>query len=268
MLNGPVHQPAEAKGSQAWKWASAPLSWAWQQLQWLSPVLDVHRDGPTETKAAVVVWETGDLDLRQAVSHLKTMVWANRGYRDIYLPTVLDTPATTTVAEQPKALTVALDGVAAVDHILEIQMFNLAWNSSRGHLPASASRRQDHKTLVSLVNGLGNLNVTSEQINLAKKWPISRCLARMRQYQGRLRTKPLAEVARVGIKNNPTCASAKTMQRLLDDGSWQRIEQAMLDSHDLLLGALADSRSTLHEYAPFVQTWEDLIQRFKLGEGC
>lgn len=52
-----------------------------------------------------------------------------------------------------------------VDHIMEIQLCGYAWNT----LPADSRRtRGQEADIRQLVNALGNLNVTSQQLNLAK----------------------------------------------------------------------------------------------------
>ena len=110
-----------------------------------------------------------------------------------------------------------------VDHVLEVQVAEYAYVLAYGTVGANAASMaatQAHAELVDVLNGVTNLNVTTKAINQAKKGPFTRALNRLNSDS--LRDLTLEQFARTG----------RTTKPLVDDGTWARIEGAIVTTWD------------------------------------
>jgi len=167
---------------------------------------------PVLTRAAARRLETGDdeavssLALRETVTNKADAVWSHRGGVDVYCG------AARTDTEKPQ-----------VDHCLEVQLAEMALVRAYTSNPSSRSQSMATTQAVEMIrnhfNGVGNLNVTSARINQAKRGPFTAAINRL---QGdKLRTVTLEQLARQG-----------RARWLVDDGTWTRIERAVVCSYD------------------------------------
>lgn len=144
--------------------------------------------------------------LRGAVTHLADAVWHARG-RDVY------------------TLSNRRPGHENVDHILEIQVVQKAYEA----LPAAFSTRSVRSAVSSAVKGAvnceTNLNVTSSAINQAKRGPFTSFLHRLDER----RSLPVAQFART------SCPA------LVEDGTWARIEANVVTAHERVVATLEDA---------------------------
>ena len=173
---------------------------------------------PTLTRAAakrLATTEVGaeaSLVLRESVTGKSREVWAHRGYVDAYCG------ATRAATEKPQ-----------VDHCLEVQLAEVAlvrtYSSERGSSAQSMATSQACELLRDALNGLVNLNVTSAKINQAKRGPFTAALNRLQS--DKFRSVTIEQLCRQG--------RGKWM---IDDGTWARVERAVVSAYDGL--ALAD----------------------------
>ena len=148
------------------------------------------------------------LILREPVTTKTAAVWTHRQDTDVY------SGARKQATEKPQ-----------VDHILECQLTELAlartFQCGRQTRLKSMATAQATEWLRNAVNGLDNLNVTSTKINQAKKGPITAALNRIQG--GQLRNVSIQQMARQGRG-----------RWMLEDGTWSRIEAAVVASFDEL----------------------------------
>ena len=149
--------------------------------------------------------ETVKLALREPVTGKAEAVWAHRGGVDVYSRT------SRAQTERPN-----------VDHALEVQLAEVAlvraFGAERAQMGSMATA-QATELLRGALNGLGNLNVTSAKINQAKKGPVTAAINRLGNE--RLRTVSIEQLARQG-----------RARWLVDDGTWARIEGAVVAGYD------------------------------------
>ena len=109
-----------------------------------------------------------------------------------------------------------------VDHILEVQLGDFAhvhaW-CAVGARPGSMAAAQAHEQIAYALNGVTNLNVTTKKINCAKRGPFTSALNRLNSDS--LRDLKLEQFARQGRARS-----------LVDDGTWARIEGAIVNAYD------------------------------------
>ena len=146
------------------------------------------------------------LALREPVTDKAGQVWQHRSGVDIY------SGATRASTEKPQ-----------VDHCLEVQLAEVAlvraFSDDRRSSAASMATAQATEIIRDALNGLGNLNVTSAKINQGKRGPFTAALNRL---QGdKLRSVTIEQLCRQG--------RGKWM---VDDGTWARIESAVVASYD------------------------------------
>ena len=148
------------------------------------------------------------LILREPVTCKAAAVWTHRQDTDVY------SGARKQTTERPQ-----------VDHILECQLTELAlartFQHGRQTRLKSMATAQATQWLREAVNGLDNLNVTSTKINSAKKGPFTAALNRLQS--GQLRSVSIQQMARQGRG-----------RWMLEDGTWSRIEAAVVASFDQL----------------------------------
>lgn len=148
------------------------------------------------------------LVMREPVTDKAEAVWIHREDMDIY------SGARKRATERPQ-----------VDHILECQLTELAlartFQDGRQTRLKSMATAQATEWLRDAVNGLDNLNVTSTKINQAKRGPFTAALNRIQS--GQLRNVSIRQMARQGRG-----------RWMLDDGTWPRIEAAVVASFDQL----------------------------------
>lgn len=153
------------------------------------------------------------LGLRGSVSHKGDAVWAMR--------------ATDAYTGKPRVETAQ----PQVDHCLEVQLVETAlvraYGASRGR-PGSMATAQTCELLRTEFNGVQNLNVTTMPINQAKRGPFTAALNRMRE--DKLRDVTLEQLARQG-----------KARWLVDNGTWARIERAVVASFDDAEAVLRDA---------------------------
>ena len=109
-----------------------------------------------------------------------------------------------------------------VDHVLEVQLLDFAFVLSYGAVggrEGSMAAAQAHEQIVDVFNGVTNLNVTTKRINCAKRGPFTSALNRLGSDS--LRDLKLEQFARQGRARS-----------LVDDGTWARIEGALVNAYD------------------------------------
>ena len=144
------------------------------------------------------------LALRAEVSRKRDAVWEHRG-ADLY------TNRSCKDTHLPQ-----------VDHCLEIQLAEYALvraYESVNARPSSMATAQSHEQLRDALNGVDNLNVTTRTINVWKRGPFTAALRRLNTDS--LRDLTLEQLARQG-----------RAAPLVDDGTWARIERAIVNSYD------------------------------------
>lgn len=149
---------------------------------------------------------TGVQALRLPVSNRGKVVWEHRE-KDLYTGKGRD--------ETPDA---------QVDHVLEVQLAEYAFVRAYGAAGARAgsmAATQAHEQIAVVLNGVANLNVTTRAINCAKRGPFTRALNRLNSDS--LRDLTLEQLARTGSTTKP----------LVDDGTWARIEGAIVNAYDV-----------------------------------
>ena len=149
---------------------------------------------------------TGVQALRLPVSNRGKVVWEHRE-TDLYTGKGRD--------ETPDA---------QVDHVLEVQLAEYAFVRAYGAAGARAgsmAATQAHEQIADVLNGVANLNVTTRAINCAKRGPFTRALNRLNSDS--LRDFTLEQLARTGSTTKP----------LVDDGTWARIEGAIVNAYDV-----------------------------------
>ena len=166
---------------------------------------------PIVTRAAAKAAAKAGIDLtgvnavRVSVSKQSTNVWE---YRQMDLYTGRGRAQTPT---------------PEVDHVLEVQLIDFAYvlaYGSVGGMPGSMAAAQAHAQIVDVLNSVSNLNVTTKKINCAKRGPFTSALNRLNSNHG-LRGVTLEQFARQG-----------TARSLVDDGTWARIEGAIVNVYN------------------------------------
>ena len=157
------------------------------------------------------------LAVREPVTSKAGVVWTHRGDVDVYCG------ATRQATEKPQ-----------VDHCLEVQLAEMAlvrtFSDDRGNSAQSMATAQATELLRGALNGVHNLNVTSAKINQAKRGPFTAALNRL---QGdRLRSVSIEQLARQG-----------RARWMVDDGTWARIEAAVVTSYDTAHATLDDAET-------------------------
>ena len=154
------------------------------------------------------------LVLRASVTSKADAVWEYRADRDVYT----HTPRADVAKPQ-------------VDHVLECQLGEVALARAYrtvGAKPGSFATAQAADAIRTVWNDSANLNVTDASVNLKKKGPFQAALRRATD--DRLRTVPIEQLARQGKAKD-----------LVDDGTWARIETAVVRSYDDLHTTLIDN---------------------------
>jgi len=145
------------------------------------------------------------LVLREPVTDKAGEVWVYRDNVDVY------SGATKAVTAAPQ-----------VDHCLEVQLAEVALAhafSEGAHSAHSMATAQAAELVRSALNDVANLNVTSAKINQAKRGPFTAALNRLQS--DTLRSVSIEQLARQG--------RGKWM---VDDGTWARIETAVVASYE------------------------------------
>ena len=148
---------------------------------------------------------TSRLGLREPVTSKADVVWEYRNGRDIY------TNNTRQNTPNPQ-----------VDHSLEVQLAEMALVRALTDTNASTmsmATTQTSEMLRYAVNGHANLNVTSTRVNQAKRGPVTAAMNRIRS--DRFRTVEIEQLVRQGKG-----------KWLIDDGTWARIERAVVHAYD------------------------------------
>ena len=114
--------------------------------------------------------------------------------------------------------------VPEVDHRWEIQVLKYAYA-----LDGARDTRGARQALKSIVNSELNLNVTTHQVNQAKKGPFMRMVNLYK--------------SRDGYRGAPSFEDMNCVPRkLVDDGHWARIESAMVVSYEQMERQTSDLR--------------------------
>ena len=144
------------------------------------------------------------LALRAEVSRKRDAVWEHRT-TDLYTGRIRkETP------------------LPQVDHCLEVQLAEYALVRAYegvGGRPGTMATAQSHEQLRNALNDLANLNVTTRTINVWKMGPTRAALNRL--HSDSLRDVTLEQLARQG-----------RAKPLVDDGTWARIERAIVNAYD------------------------------------
>ena len=186
----------------------------------------------------------GVLALREAVTSKAGVVWSRRGDVDVYCGTRRG------ATQQPQ-----------VDHCLEVQLAEAAlvrtFGADRRTSTQSMATAQASELIRDALNGLDNLNVTSAKINTGKRGPFTAALNRLQN--DRLRGVTIEQLARQGRG-----------QWMVDDGTWARIEVAVVASYDALCDELVgDGVDALPPAARLVagtvEELESMLSRLGLG---
>ena len=184
----------------------------------------------TRSAARAAKGDVEALALRANVSRKRDAVWEHRA-TDVY-------------TGRSRAAT----PLPQVDHCLEVQLAEFALVRAYETVnarPSSMATTQSHEQLRDALNDVGNLNVTTRTINVWKRGPFTAALRRLNTDS--LRDVTLEQLARQG-KARP----------LVDDGTWARIERAVVNAYDATDTRLNDT-STLHDAGELVSgTTEEL----------
>lgn len=164
---------------------------------------------------AVADQERGNaLALRESVTSKADDVWVFRKGVDIYC----GAPRSDT--DRPQ-----------VDHCLEVQFAEIAlvraFGATSGTRTQSMATSQATEMIRKALNGVKNLNVTSTKINQGKRGPFTAAVNRLESE--RFRSVTIEQLARQG--------RGKWM---VDDGTWARIERAVVASYDNTCAELVD----------------------------
>ena len=149
-------------------------------------------------------------NLRESVSGLTDRIWMYRVNVDAY-------------KKRSKADS---EGVRMEnDHVLEIQILDaVQWS-----LPPACNTRAVTDTLKVIANHVSNLNVTTKEINRAKKGPFT--IWRNHYYDGM----PIPLDVAIGLTSSPY---GKTTMK--DEGYWDNIKEAVVKTYDKVIGHLHD----------------------------
>jgi len=208
--NGPC---AEAEGSQAVPTQIAPPK-----------VPALCKAAPQAEAVAAPDWLWDIASLRAAnVTGMKANVWASRHNQDIYTRSAV------------------LPDIPHVDHIVEIQVVNRAMRRvASGHVglltrAGLKSLRQEIVDAAGLrINGMLNLNVTSDTFNHAKMGPFRAFSHRV----DRLDSGDAVAVWSAGDACLGGYARGHSAKWLVDDGTWARVERAVGDTIDTIADEL------------------------------
>lgn len=155
--------------------------------------------------------------LRRPVKQLAVAVWKARDDTDAYTKM----SAGQVLTQSPET-----------DHCIEVQLVENALVCAAKQLPTDATALATcTHTLRNAFNSIDNLNVTTRSVNQAKKGPFTAAVNRLYGSSGRtLRVVSAEQLARTGAA-----------KKLCDDGTWQRIEDEVARSFELLQDKLAAS---------------------------
>lgn len=149
---------------------------------------------------------------RKNVSRLRTVVWEARDDRDAY------------TGKSRRALA---EDHQNVDHVIEVQLIEFAAGDALAAHAGLAAQ------FCEVVNTPANLNVTSREINQAKKGPFTAALNRLKKRDGTLRSISVEQLARTG-----------RAKWLVEKGVWARIEKETVASYDAVETRLNSQRLT------------------------
>lgn len=154
-------------------------------------------------------------------------VWEHRGNRDLY------TGIERTVYDRK-------GHEMQVDHVLEIQLLNYAWEEGVARnpaLPPACNLRSSKSRAITAqqANDIGNLNVTMREINNKKRGPFTRWINKYKSNGGAESTAalPLDDMIRASAEVDST----PQMHAMIDTGIWDRIKRSVVTTYD----GLADS---------------------------
>lgn len=123
-----------------------------------------------------------------------------------------------------------------VDHVVEIQLANVAWCTALKQVPVGARTRGAKVKLEEIINSVVNLNVTPAAINQSKKGPFQAFVNRLVDGGDRPAWKDdetcIGDLARKGSKG---------VRALVEDGIWDNIERAVLTTQDQLIEEISTS---------------------------
>jgi hypothetical protein len=157
------------------------------------------------------------LALRESVTSKADNVWKYRNDVDVYCG------ARRSDTDRPQ-----------VDHCLEVQLAELAlvraFGSGRNTRAQSMATAQATEIVRGALNGVKNLNVTSTKINQAKRGPFTAAINRLES--DKFRIVSIEQLARQG--------RGKWM---VDDGTWSRIERAVIASYEAARSDLVDGKT-------------------------
>jgi hypothetical protein len=179
-------------------------------------------------------WNSGGYMLRDcAISKKRDVVWAYRQDIDIY-------------TQKTKSQLQSSD--LQVDHVIECQLVNIAYNSAYYNYPRSFSNKRNRADLIIILNDSINLNVTSSDINQTKKGPFTQFLNRIDEQKNvssisgkkpNFRIRSLAQIVQA--------SQNKKLQQLVVFLVWDNIIQSMFESHLKIQLKL----SKIPKYKPF-----------------
>ena len=189
-----------------------------------------------------------DVGLREAnVNTQAVAVWESRGDRDAYS----GARRAVVSSQSPE-----------VDHVMEVQVVNVAWCSSLKAAPPAANTRSAAKDRIQkFINGVPNLNVTTHAINQSKKGPFTRFLKLVVSDGDHPwnygNEESMEDLARSG---------APSVRRLVDDGVWANIEKEILASHDAVIENVARTRNELGTHGQlFAEHLSELVEKMRLN---
>jgi len=153
--------------------------------------------------------EVDAVSLRMGVKTMEEQTWRHRSDTCIY-------------TELKKKAVVKM--CPEVDHVIECQILNYAHATACRGKPVTRSVTQQ---TARLVNSQHNLNVTTHEVNQAKKGPFMRFLNQVDKGQP---TQPIEETARESCPD------------LVDNGNWARIQSSIVQIYDELEAEKAELR--------------------------
>ena len=166
-------------------------------------VQPVQAKGHTAAAAAAAA-ALGDLRDND-VSKMKAQTWRHRGKTCLY-----------TQLQETDVVKLSDEN----DHVWECQLVNLANARAAEGQGVGVRTRAVQDTLKRVVNGVHNLNVTTHTVNQAKKGPFSKFQHHYATGSGAMRLDDLV-----------SASSSQNVLKLRDDGTWARIERAVVDVH-------------------------------------
>ena len=173
-------------------------------------------------------------DLREDVSRRKEDTWKHRKGTDMYTGKI----EAKTHHQQ-------------VDHVLEIQIFKCAFSSSVKEIKKAADRACVEGKIRNYANNVFNLNVTTREINQAKKGPIMSFINRWTADH---------DFRHLDLDDLAKRSSSLVMKEMWDDGRWARVKRAMVRTYEHIDTKL----QTFEDMQPFQDYLHEIVIKMNL----